>query len=70
MPAELDWRRFQLPIVTHPDILMRWPDDDVEAHLAPGILYEVNYSRTHEVINNQNEVDRIHLQIDQIDSTI
>ncbi len=70
MPEELDWHRFQLPIATHPSILMRWPDDGVEAHLAQGFLYEVNYSRKHEVINTQEEVDRIHLQIDQIDASI
>ena len=70
MPQELDWRRFQLPIITHPEIIMRWPDDGVEAHLEPGVLYEVNYSRTHEVINPQDEIERIHLQIDQIDATI
>jgi len=70
MPAELDWRRFQIPIVTHPSIVMRWPDDGVEVHLAKGFIYEVNYSRRHEVINTQTEIDRVHLQIDQIDATI
>ena len=70
MPAEENWRRFQLPIVTHPDILMRWPDDGVELHLQQGILYEVNFQKMHEVINPQNEIERIHLQVDQIDATI
>ena len=70
MPKEYNWRRFQLPIITHPDIIMRWPDDGVEAHLEAGILYEVVYDRTHEVINTQNEIERIHLQVDQIDATI
>ena len=65
-----DWKRFQLPIVTHPSILMRWPDDQVELHLEAGTLYEVNFNKTHEVINDQDDVERIHLQIDQIDSTI
>ena len=70
MPEELDWRRFQIPIVTHPSIVMRWPDDGVEVHLAKGFIYEVNYGRMHEVINTQTEIDRVHLQIDQIDATI
>jgi hypothetical protein len=70
MPEELDWHRFQLPIVTHPSILMRWPNDGVELHLEPGCLYEVNYNKMHEVVNDQDEVERIHLQIDQVDSTI
>ena len=70
VPAEYNWRRFQLPIVTHPDIIMRWPDDRVELHLAQGVLYEVNVKSIHEIINNQNEIDRIHLQIDQINATI
>ena len=62
-------RRFQLPLVTHPDIIMRWPDDNVELHLEPGYLYEVNNKRTHEVINNTS-CERIHIQIDQRDATI
>ncbi len=57
-------RRFQIPLVTHPDILMGWPDDGVTYHLAPGYLYEVNYSKKHEVINN-TDCERIHIQIDQ-----
>lgn len=68
MPQEIDWRRFQLPIVTHPDVLMRWPDDGVEVHLLPGVLYEVRYDRTHEVVN-ASPVDRVHLQIDQVNAT-
>ena len=69
MPGELYWRRFQVPLVTHPDIVMRWPDDGVELHLAPGFLYEVRFDRRHEVIN-PTDTARTHLQIDQIDATI
>jgi hypothetical protein len=69
MPKETDWRRFQVPITSHPDIKMRWPDDGVEEHLAPGWLYEVRFDRTHEVVN-PTAFERIHLQIDQIDATI
>lgn len=65
MPNEANWRRFQLPLITHPDIVMRWPDDGVAVHLEAGILYEVRFDRLHEVINNA-DVPRVHLQIDQI----
>ena len=70
VPSEYNWRRFQLPIITHPGIIMRWPENKVELHLEQGILYEVNVKETHEIINNQDEVERIHLQIDQINATI
>lgn len=69
MPKEADWRRFQLPLVTHQDIKMRWPEDGVEVHLAPGNLYEVRFDRPHEVVN-PTPVERTHLQIDQVDATI
>mgnify|MGYP001577012541 FL=1 len=55
--------------MSHPDIVMRWPDDEVEVHLAPGYLYEVRYDRLHEVVNTTASA-RIHLQIDQIGATI
>jgi len=69
MPAEADWRRFQVPLVSHPAIRMRWPDDGVEVHLAPGWLYEVRFDRLHEVVN-EADVERIHLQVDQVNATI
>jgi hypothetical protein len=69
MPQEADWHRFQVPLTSHPSILMRWPDDGVEAHLAPGFLYEVNFQRKHEVVHPA-DCYRIHLQIDQVDATI
>ena len=69
MPAEMDWRRFQIPLVSHPDIVMRWPNDGVEVHLEPGWLYEVRFDRTHEVVHNA-DCARIHLQIDQVDATV
>lgn len=69
MPKELQWRRFQVPLVSHPDIRMRWPDDGVEIYLEPGWLYEVCFDRTHEVVNLA-DCERIHLQIDQVNATI
>lgn len=69
MPQEADWRRFQLPIVTHPDIIMRWPDDGVSVHLEAGTLYEVRFDRVHEVIHGA-DIARIHLQLDVVDATI
>lgn len=69
MPAERDWRRFQVPLTSHPDIIMRWPDDGAALYLAPGFLYEVRFDRLHEVVNGA-DVARIHLQVDQVDATI
>lgn len=69
MPGEYDWHRFQLPLVTDPSIIMRWPDDGKELHLAAGTLYEVRFDRKHEVVNGWDG-ERIHLQIDQVDATI
>lgn len=63
--GEADWRRYQVPLVSHPDIRMRWPDDGVDVHLEPGWLYEVRFDRLHEVVHGA-DVERIHLQIDQV----
>ena len=62
-------RRFHVPLTSHPDIKMRWPDDDVEQYLEPGYLWEVRFDRLHEVVHNA-DCDRIHIQIDQINATI
>ena len=69
IPPGSNIQRFQVPVVSHPEIVMRWPDDGAEAHLAPGFLYEVRYDRLHEVVN-ETASERIHLQIDQIGATI
>jgi hypothetical protein len=69
MPQEANWRRFQVPLVSHPDIRMRWPDDGVDVYLEPGYLYEVRFDRMHEVVHGA-DVERIHLQVDQVDATI
>lgn len=69
LKEEADWRRFQLPLVTDPSVIMRWPDDGEEVHLKAGWLYEVRFDRTHEVVNGWDG-ERIHLQIDQVDATI
>lgn len=69
IPADQHWRRFQVPLVTHPEIVMRWPDDGVSVHLEPGWLYEVRYDRMHEVVN-ETDSERIHVQIDQMGATI
>lgn len=69
IPVESRIRRFHIPLISHPDIVMRWPDDGVEVHLQPGFLYEVRYNRMHEVVN-PTSVSRTHIQIDQQDATI
>lgn len=65
----LNLRRFHVPLITHPDIIMRWPDDNQEVHLEAGWLWEVRVDRMHEVVHNA-DIDRIHIQIDQLDATI
>ncbi len=69
LAAEADWRRFQLPLVTDPSVRMRWPEMDEDVHLVAGHLYEVDFSRTHEVVNGWDG-ERVHLQIDQVGATI
>lgn len=69
MPTEKDWRRFQVPITSDPAIVMRWPHDQYETHLAPGHLYEVRFNRLHEVVHGA-DCERVHLQIDQVNATI
>lgn len=69
MPQELDWRRFQVPIVTQPDVVMGWPSDKTWLHLSPGYVYEVRYDRPHEVTASKIG-PRVHLQIDQIGATV
>ncbi len=69
MSDQSDWRRFQVPLTSHQDIVMRWPDDGQEVHLAPGWLWEVRYDRPHEVVHGA-DVERIHLQIDQVGASI
>jgi hypothetical protein len=69
MPAETNWRRFQVPLISHPSVIMRWPDDGQQVYLEPGFAYEVRYDRTHEVAHGA-DIERTHLQIDQVDATI
>lgn len=53
-------RRFHVPLLTHPDVTMRWPDDGVEVHMQAGWLYEVCYTKLHEVVHLA-PIDRVHL---------
>lgn len=69
LPAETGWRRFQVPIVSDPAIIMCWPEDDEGIHLAPGIIYEVRVNRLHSVVNCA-KIERVHLQIDQTGATV
>lgn len=69
MPGELDWRRFQVPVVTEPEVIMSWPDHGVKLHLEPGYIYEVRYDITHEVVHG-GRGERVHLQLDQVRATI
>lgn len=58
-------RRYHVPIITHPDIRMRWPEEDVEVHLEQGFLYEVCFSMMHEIVHHA-PIDRVHVQIDTV----
>lgn len=58
-------KRYHVPLVTHPDVTMRWPDDDYEEHLEAGWLYEVDYLRLHEIVHRA-PVDRIHIQVNAL----
>ena len=69
IPVDSNIRRFQVPILSRPEILMRWPDDGIETHLEVGWLWEVRYDRPHEVLN-PTPYERVHLQVDQIGATI
>ena len=69
IPQKSGVRRFHVPLVSHPDIVMRWPDDGQAVHLEPGYVWEVRYNRLHEVVN-LTDFARIHIQIDQQGATI
>lgn len=59
--------RYHVPLVTHPDVTMRWPEEGVEIHLAVGGLYEVNHNqKVHEVVQRA-PIARVHLCIDTVD---
>lgn len=62
-------RRFHVPLVTHPDVMMRWPDDGVEEHLEAGYLYEVRFDKLHEIVHRA-PVDRVHVQVNVWGSTL
>lgn len=64
-------RRYQLPLVTHPDVRMTWitlSGERESYHLQAGHLYEVDYRKTHEV-ENHSSIDRVHIQIDVLEDT-
>lgn len=54
--------RYQVPIVTHPAVTMRWPEDGVEVHLQAGHVYEVDFTRLHAIVQ-QAPIDRVHVQV-------
>lgn len=58
-------KRFHVPLLTHPEVVMRWPNDDVEVHLEAGWLWEVCYTKLHEVAHRAS-VDRVHLHFNVV----
>ncbi len=61
--------RFHVPLVTHPGVTMRWPDDGVDVHLEAGYIYGVNFRRLHEVVHRA-PIGRVHLQINVANATM
>lgn len=55
-------QRFHVPLVTHPDVKMRWLDSEHEEHLEVGYLYQVDFTKTHEIVHCA-PIDRVHVQI-------
>jgi Aspartyl/Asparaginyl beta-hydroxylase len=58
--------RYHVPLLTHPDVKMRWPADGVEVHLEAGWLYEVCFTKLHEIVHRA-PVDRIHLHYNVVE---
>jgi len=58
-------RRFHIPLITHPLVTMRWPDDGEEHHLEAGWLYQVDHTKLHEIVHRA-PVDRIHVQVNAL----
>lgn len=54
--------RYHVPLLTDSRVTMRWPDDGEEHHLEAGWLYEVDYTRLHEIVHRAS-TDRIHVQV-------
>lgn len=59
-------RRMHVPLVSHPDVVMCWPDDGVEVHLEPGWLWEVNFLKLH-AVRHMAPVDRVHLHFNVVE---
>lgn len=55
-------KRYHIPLVTSTEVTMRWPDDNEEHHLEAGWLYEVDHTRSHEVVHLAN-TDRVHVVV-------
>jgi len=60
--AKVIERRYHVPLVTHPLVTMRWPDEGEEVHMEAGWLYEVRIDRPHEIVH-RGPVDRVHLVV-------
>ena len=58
-------RRFHVPLVTHPDVTMVWPNEGITEHLEAGYLYEVDHRTLHEVVNRA-PTRRVHIQFNVV----
>lgn len=59
--------RYHVPLLTHPDVKMCWPDDGVEVHMEAGWLWSVNFHKLHEV-RHLAPIDRIHLHFNVVEN--
>ncbi|TAL13927.1 hypothetical protein EPN95_04540 [Patescibacteria group bacterium] len=49
-----------IPIITHPDAIMGYPDKGIELHMKAGHLYSIDETERH-YVKNPSKMDRVHL---------
>jgi hypothetical protein len=49
-----------IPLITHPDAIMGFPEHNLREHMITGHLYSMDASEVH-YVDNDSQTDRIHL---------
>lgn len=49
-----------IPLTTHPDVIMGFPEHDIEAHMKAGHVYSMDETQVH-YVKNPTETRRVHL---------
>ena len=49
-----------IPLITAPEIVMGFPERDIEFHMEPGHLYSIDETEKH-YVKNPTRIDRVHL---------